>query len=164
MTVTLAVPRTPSLVAVTVVAPGVTAVRSPVAEMVATPVDDDVHEIPRPVRAALSAEKVAADICSARVTITFCVAGVTLTNATGTARTVTGADPRTPSTDAEIVAVPGAMPATVPSGATLGNCHIARRPRDGPSDRGVTRGQESQRRQCESRSNEHGGRGRGDLH
>src|SRR5207302_428674 len=107
VTVTLAVPLCPSLVAVIVAAPGATAL-FPLA-----------HVITRPPRAFPLAS------CGVAVSCTVCpcgivtAGGVTATAATGTLATVTDAVPLFPSLVAVIVAAPTATPRTMPLPSTL---------------------------------------------
>src|SRR5437762_2713357 len=106
VTVTLAVPLCPSLVAVIVAAPGATALTRPLPLTVATAVFPLAP-------------------CGVAVSCTVCpcgivtAGGVTATAATGTLATVTDAVPLFPSLVAVIVAAPTATPRTMPLPSTL---------------------------------------------
>ncbi len=108
VTVTLAVPSTPSTVAVTVTGPGATAVRSPVVSIVAIAPSLVLHATVRFVSALPPASRGVAVNCWVPPAVRVTVAGVTSTLATGTAATVTLAVPSTPSTVAVTVTGPGA--------------------------------------------------------
>lgn len=77
------------------------------------------HEIARPVSAFPCASRGVAVICCVPPVVRFTLAGATVTDATGTAVTVTVAVPLCPSLVAVIVAPPGATAVTVPLGATV---------------------------------------------
>src|SRR5881398_1222546 len=119
VTVTLAVPLCPSLVAVIVAAPGATALTRPLPLTVATAVFPLAHVITRPPRAFPLAS------CGVAVSCTVCpcgivtAGGVTATAATGTLATVTDAVPLFPSLVAVIVAAPGATAVTRPLPLTV---------------------------------------------
>src|SRR5439155_1385158 len=116
-TVTLAVPRMVSLVAVMVVVPAATPVTRPAPETVARAELPVLHETTRPVRTLPLASRVTAESCAVAPTMTLDVAGETVTDATGTgagAVTVMDAVPVRPSLEAVIVAVPAATPVTSP--------------------------------------------------
>src|SRR6266545_4786874 len=113
-TVTLALPDTPAVVAVTVAGPFPTAVASPLASTVAPPTADDFQvnvrsgtELPR---ASLA---MASKCCVSPRALRVAVAGLTST-ATTTCKTPSVADPDTPAVVAVIVAVPLAIAVTRP--------------------------------------------------
>jgi hypothetical protein len=107
VTVTVAVPVTPSTVAVIVALPtAATAVTTPVALTVATAVFPELQVTGRPVSVAPLASRALAVSCCVPPTATLAVAGDTLTAATGTGRTVRATGP------AEIVT--GDVPAPEP--------------------------------------------------
>jgi hypothetical protein len=89
-TVTVAVPCTPSTVAVIVVLPTATAVASPVVLTVATAAFDVDQVTVRPVRLAPAASRAETDSCCVPPTSRLAVAGVTCTEATTAFDTVTG--------------------------------------------------------------------------
>src|SRR5436309_9754194 len=133
VTVTLAVPLCPSLVAVIVAAPGATALTRPLPLTVATAVFPLAHVITRPPRAFPLAS------CGVAVSCTVCpcgivtAGGVTATAATGTLATVTDAVPLCPSLVAVIVAAPGATAVTRPLPLTVATAlfplaHVITRP------------------------------------
>jgi hypothetical protein len=133
VTVTLAVPNCPSLVAVTVADPGATPVTSPALDTVATPVSELLHVTTRPVRVAPLADRGAAVNCVLEPTTTELVAGVTWTEATGAAVTVMGAVAVLPSTIAWMNDDPSPTAVTVPSLETLATdglpeLHVTLRP------------------------------------
>src|SRR5207237_230606 len=146
VTVTLAVPLCPSLVAVIVAAPGATALTRPLPLTVATAVFPLAHVITRPPRAFPLAS------CGVAVSCTVCpcgivtAGGVTATAATGTLATVTDAVPLCPSLVAVIVAAPAALPPQVTarplrgfpfgSSGVAANCIVA--PTTTVPDGGVT--------------------------
>jgi hypothetical protein len=117
-TVTVAVPCTPSTVAVTVALPTATAVTSPAVLTVATAAFDVDHETARPVRLAPDPSRADADSCCVPPTNKLAVRGDTRTLLTN-AETDTVEDPVTPSTVAEISAVPAAIAVTVPLAETV---------------------------------------------
>jgi hypothetical protein len=132
-TVTGAVPTTPSTVAVIVAEPAATAVTTPVAEMLATAVFDELHVTGRPVSTFPAASRALAVSCCVPPTSRLADGGDTLTTATGTGDTVTAAAPVTPSTVAEIVALPAATAVTIPVAETLATAvfdeiHVTGRP------------------------------------
>src|SRR5439155_924875 len=118
-TVTLAVPLFPSLVAVIVADPAATPVTSPAADTVAIAVFELVHATPRPVSTFPAASFGVALSCVVAPTKTFAVAGLTVTEATGTLDTVTAAVPACPSLVAVIVTAPTATPVTRPLAETV---------------------------------------------
>src|SRR3989442_4986689 len=114
VTVTVAVPLFPSLVAVSVAVPGATALTSPVADTVATPAALVVHVTARPVN-TLPAESLGVAVsCTVCPTVRLDEVGLTVTDATGTMVTVTVAVPLFPSLVAVSVAAPAATPVTRP--------------------------------------------------
>src|SRR5881396_2947873 len=118
-TVTLAVPLFPSLVAVIVADPAATPVTSPAADTVAIAVFELVHATARPVSTFPAASFGVALSCVVAPTKTFAVAGLTVTEATGTLDTVTAAVPACPSLVAVIVTAPTATPVTRPLAETV---------------------------------------------
>lgn len=136
VTVRLADPLLPSLVAVIVAVPALTAVTTPLPVTVATFVFDDDQVTVRPASVAPPASLVTADACVAAPTATVDDASDTLTDATGAGGgtvTVMGAVPLTPSLVAVIVALPAATPVTVPVDETVATfvfelAHVTTRP------------------------------------
>src|SRR5919197_5984390 len=118
-TVTVAVPLFPSLVAVIVAVPTATPVTRPVAETEAIPGALLAQAIARPVSGAPLASRGVAVSCAEPFTWRFSVAGLTVTDATGTGATVIAAVPLWPSLVAVIVAVPAATPVTSPLAFTV---------------------------------------------
>src|SRR5438309_7057800 len=118
-TPTLAVPLRPSLVAVIVTDPAATPVTSPVADTVAIAAFELVQLITRPLSTLPAASLVTALSCVVAPTKTFAVAGLTVTDATGTLDTVTAAVPLCPSLVAVIVTDPTATPVTRPLADTV---------------------------------------------
>jgi len=119
LTVICAVPLCPSLVAVIVARPAATAVTVPVGETLAIPGADDAHTTGRPV-STLPAESRATALSDAvPPTVRLVVAGVTATDATGTAVTVIVALPLCPSLVAVMLAFPGEIAVTIPVGDTV---------------------------------------------
>src|SRR5437588_9776870 len=108
VTVTLAVPLCPSLVAVIVAAPGATALTRPLPLTVATAVFPLAHVITRPPRAFPLASYGVAVSCTVCPCGIVTVGGVTATAATGTLATVTDAVPLCPSPVAVAVATAAA--------------------------------------------------------
>src|SRR5436309_455316 len=123
-TVTLAVPLFPSLVAVIVADPAATPVTSPAADTVAIAVFELVQLITRPLSTLPAASLVTALSCVVAPTKTFAVAGLTVTEATGTLDTVTAAVPLCPSLIAVIVAAPAATPVTSPVADTVATAGV----------------------------------------
>src|SRR5438552_1975726 len=123
-TVTLAVPLFPSLVAVIVADPAATPVTSPAADTVAIAVFELVQLITRPLSTLPAASLVTALSCVVAPTKTFAVAGLTVTEATGTLDTVTAAVPLCPSLVAVIVAAPAATPVTSPVEDTVATAGV----------------------------------------
>ena len=83
VTVTVADPACPSLVAVIVALPVATPVTSPPAETVATALALVVHVTARPVSTFPPASRSVAESCTVEPTCTLGVAGATVTDATG---------------------------------------------------------------------------------
>lgn len=121
LTVTDAVPLTPSLVAVIVAVPLETPVTTPLAFTVAAAVLLLLQPTIRPVSVLPDASRVVAVRVTVCPTTVWAVDGVTCTAATGTARTVTVAEACFPSMDAMMTALPGARPVTTPALDTLAN-------------------------------------------
>jgi hypothetical protein len=133
VTVTLAVPGTPSLVAVIVEVPGPTAVTTPLLETVTAAVLLDVHDTTRPVSTFPLASLSVAVSGAVRPTVRLVLGGVTVTVATGTGITVTNDVPVCPSLVAVIVALPGDTAVTTPvavmvATAVLFELHVTTRP------------------------------------
>jgi hypothetical protein len=121
VTVIEAVPLLPSLVAVIVAFPALTAATVPVDDTVATAVLLLDHAMLRPGSGFPLASYVVAVSARESPATRLALDGLTLTDDTGTggeALTVTIASPVVPSLAALIVAVPGAMPVTNPDGPT----------------------------------------------
>src|SRR5436190_23009728 len=119
VTVMAAVPLCPSLVAVIVAEPATTPVTSPLALTVATAVLLLDHVIVRPDSALPLASfgvAVSWTVCRAG---TLAVAGLTVTEATGTGTTVMADVPLCPSLVAVIVAGPATFPVTSPLPLTV---------------------------------------------
>src|SRR3989454_3573443 len=113
-TVAAAVPLCPSLVAVIVAAPAATPVTSPVEDTVATAGVPDAQVTDRPESTLPAASFRVVVSCTVAPTSTTAVAGLTVTDATGTIATVTLAVPLCPSLVAVIIADPAATPVTSP--------------------------------------------------
>src|SRR6059036_54795 len=118
-TVTLAMPLCPSLVAVIVAVPAATPVTRPVADTLAIAPFELAQLITRPLSTLPAASFGVALSCVVAPTKTFAVAGLTVTDATGTVDTVTAAVPLCPSLVAVIVAAPTATPVTSPVADTV---------------------------------------------
>jgi hypothetical protein len=119
VTVTALVPLIPSLVAVSVAEPAATPVTSPLPFTVAAAVLLLAHVTTRPLSAFPLASLGVAVSWTVRPTCTLAVAGLTVTDATGTVVTVTAAVPLCPSLVAVIVAEPAATPVTSPLPLTV---------------------------------------------
>ena len=124
VTVTAAVPDLPSLVAVMVAEPAATpvttpTVTSPLAVTVATAALLVAHVTTRPLNGLPLASRRFAVSCAACPAATLSVAGLILTDATGTTFTVTAALPVLPSLVAVIVTAPAATPVTSPVAETV---------------------------------------------
>src|SRR5207244_149672 len=118
-TVTAAVPLCPSLVAVIVTDPTATPVTRPLADTVASAAFELVHVTARPVSTFPTASLGVALSCVVAPTNTVAVAGLTVTDATGTVDTETAAVPLCPSLVAVIVAAPTTTPVTKPLAETV---------------------------------------------
>src|SRR5712692_3782094 len=119
--------------AVMMAVPAASAVTSPVPFTVATPGLPLVHVTARPVKTFPFASFGVAASCAVRPTSIFAVAGLTVTDATGTPVTVTAAVPLLPSLVAVIDAEPGATPVTSPLAFTVATVpllldHVIERP------------------------------------
>src|SRR5690349_16052961 len=114
VTVTLALPLLPSLVAVIVADPAATPLTSPLPVTVATAVLPLAHVTTRPESALPLASFGVAVSCWVCPGGRLTVAGLTVTDATGTVVTVIAAVPLLPSLVAVIVVAPGATPVTRP--------------------------------------------------
>src|SRR5213080_1316178 len=119
LTVTVAVPLCPSLVAVIVAAPAVTPVTSPPALTVATAVLLLPQLTGRPDNGLPLASFEVAASCTVWPTCTDAVPGLTVTDATGTVLTVIVVVPLCPSLVAVIVAAPAVTPVTTPLPLTV---------------------------------------------
>src|SRR5436309_1374696 len=119
LTVTVAVPLCPSLVAVIVAAPAVTPVTTPLPLTVATAVLLLPQLTGRPDNGLPLASFGVAVSCTVWPTGTDAVLGLTVTDATGTVLTVIVAVPLWPSEVAVIVAEPPAAPVTSPLPLTV---------------------------------------------
>src|SRR5882762_745484 len=144
VTVTVAVPFFPSLVAVMVAVPAVTPVTRPLPLTVATAVLLVAHVTARPLSAVPPASWGVAVSCPVWPTGTLDAAGLTTTDATGTFVTVTVAEPFFPSLVAVMVAVPAVTPVTRPLPLTVATAallvaHVTARPLSAvpPASRGV---------------------------
>jgi hypothetical protein len=138
VTLTVAVPLCPSLVAVIVAVPAATPVTSPLALTVATAGLPLLHVTTRPINTFPLASRGVAVSCTVWPAATLGAPGLTLTVATaaGVAVTVIAAVPLFPSLVAAIVAVPAATPVTTPLAltvalATLPLVHVIVRPVSG---------------------------------
>jgi hypothetical protein len=119
VTVIVAVPLCPSLVAMITAAPGDIAVTRPVAETAATAGLSDSHVTVRPVSTLFWASLSAAVSCSVLPATIFGAAGLTVTVATGARMTVSGVLPFFPSLVAEMCAVPSDTAVTRPAEDTV---------------------------------------------
>jgi hypothetical protein len=133
VTVIVALPLLPSLVAVTLAVPTDTAVSTPVAETVTTAGSLELHITPRPVNTPPFASIVVAVAWAVPTAVMEFGVRLTLTDATGIAVTVTDAVPIFPSLVAVISAAPGATAETIPAADTvvtlaLLEVHATRRP------------------------------------
>src|SRR5688572_11001302 len=113
-TVTVAVPLLPSLDAVIVTVPVLSALTRPALETTATASSLELHPTRRPGSSAPAASRTLAESCTNPPTTTFDVGGVTITLPTATWRTVTVAVPTTPSMLAKTIATPGDTAVTSP--------------------------------------------------
>ena len=114
VTVSMAPPLWPSLVAVIVAVPTASDVTRPLALTVATAVLELLHVIARPLSTLFAASRVTAVACVVLPAVTEVAASDTLTVATGTAVTVSTAPPLWPSLAPVIVTVPTASVVTSP--------------------------------------------------
>jgi len=119
VTVTVAVPLCPSLVAVIVAEPAATPVTKPLAETVAAAALLVAQVTTRPLRAVPFASFGVAVNCVVAPTVTPAAVGLTVTEATGTLVTVMADVPLCPSLVAVIVAEPAATPVTDPLAETV---------------------------------------------
>src|SRR6266568_3300026 len=136
LTVMLALPLWPSLVAVMVAEPVATAVTSPLELTVATAPFELVHATLRPVSGVPFASFGIAVSCTVPPVGRLVAAGVTATDATGTVVTVIVAVPLWPSLVAVIVAEPAAALVTSPPAFTVATAllpltHVTTRPESG---------------------------------
>src|SRR5205809_476727 len=133
VTVMADAPLFPSLVAVIVAVPAVFPVTSPLALTVATAVLLLAQVTVRPLSGFPFASFADPARCTAWPACTHAVAGVTVTDATGTGVTVIAAAPLCPSLVAVIVAEPAAPPVTSPLALTVATAvlllaHVTVRP------------------------------------
>src|SRR6184192_2541996 len=134
LTVMLAVPLCPSLVAVIVTGPpAATPLTSPLPFTLAIALLLDCQVTTRPVNGLPFASLGVAVSCTVLPTATPAVAGVTVTDATGTGVTVMAAVPFWPSLVAVIVAEPATLPVTSPVPVTVATdvlllAHVTERP------------------------------------
>jgi hypothetical protein len=119
VTVTVASPRCPSLDAVMVALPGARAVTTPVADTLATSELLEDQLTARSVSVAPLASFKVADSVAIEPAIMGVVEGKTVTDATGTAVTVTLELPDCPSHVAVIAAPPGMIAVTTPLDDTV---------------------------------------------
>jgi len=133
VTVMAAVPLCPSLVAVIVAELAATPVTNPLAETVAAAALLVAHVTARPLRAVPFASFGVAVNAVVAPTVRLAVAGLTVTEATGTLVTVMAAVPLCPSLVAVIAAEPVATPVTNPLAETVATAallvpHVTTRP------------------------------------
>src|SRR4051812_47055207 len=119
VTVTVAEPFTPSLVAVMLAVPGATLETSPFASTVATAALELDHEMARPASVLPIPSRSTATACVLCPVVRLGALSVTVTAATGCGLTVSDAAPVTPSLVAEIDALPGATAVTRPDELTV---------------------------------------------
>src|SRR5437764_550123 len=124
VTVMLAVPLFPSLVAVIVAVPAAFPVTSPLALTVAIVVLLLAHVTTRPASGVPLPSFAVATSCTVPLTGTLPVAGATSTAATATSVTVIAAVPLSPSLVAVIVAVPTACAVTSPLALTVATARL----------------------------------------
>jgi len=122
--VTPAVPLLPSHAAVMIAVPTATAATSPVPFTVATPPLSLVHVTVRPVKTFPLASFGVAVSCTVCPTIIIGVAGLTVTDATGTVLTVIADVPVCPSLVAVMVTEPAATPVTSPLPLTVASAAL----------------------------------------
>src|SRR5438874_5600138 len=137
LTVTVAVPLCPSLVAVIVAAPAVTPVTSPPALTVATAVLLLPQLTGRPDNGLPLASFEVAVSCTVWPTCADAVPGLTVTDATGTVLTVIVAVPLCPSLVAVIVAAPAVTPVTTPLPLTVATAVLLLAQLTGRPDNGL---------------------------
>src|SRR5712692_407432 len=118
-TITAAIPVFPSLVAAIVAAPSARPVTRPLADTVATALLLVVQVTVRPLSGLPFASLGVAVSCTVAPTRTTAVAGLIVTDATGTFATLIAADALCPSLVAVIVAAPAATPVTSPAADTV---------------------------------------------
>lgn len=118
-TVITDVPCFPSAVAVIVTFPGASPTTSPLEETVATVLSPELQVMARPVSAAPEPSRGVAESWMLDPTVTSPEGGATAIDAIGTAVATTRADPLTPSTAAEMVALPGVSAVTTPVELTV---------------------------------------------
>jgi hypothetical protein len=133
VTVTATLPVLPSLVALIVAAPGLTAVTTPSVDTVAVAGASVAHAIDRPLSADPCASNVCAAIGALAPTTNAIELGATVTDATGITATVILAAAVFPSLVAVIVAVPAETAETRPVEETLATAiaselHVTSRP------------------------------------
>jgi hypothetical protein len=109
----------PSLDAVAVVLPALTATTSPLADTVAMLGAAVVHTTVRPTNVPPMESVVLAASCTVWLTVSVAVVGDTITRPTGTGNTVSCDAPLAPSLLAVIVAAPGALTVTIPVVVTV---------------------------------------------
>jgi len=122
VTVSVAEPLCPSLVAVIVVVPGLTALTAPVPLTVATAALLDAHVTTRPVSTPPLTSLFVTVACVVAPTVIICVASATITDAVaagGAAVTVTEAEPLCPELVAVIVVLPALIALTTPVAPTV---------------------------------------------
>ena len=119
VTVIVAPPILPSLVATTFAVPTDTAVTAPAADTVTTAGSLELQTTLRPVSTPPFAANVVAVACAVPTAVMEFELRVTLTDATGMAATVTDAVPIFPSLVAVMSAEPGETADTVPSAETV---------------------------------------------
>jgi hypothetical protein len=118
-TVSSAAPVFPSLVAVIVAGPSLTAVTTPALDTVAIAELLEVQTTERPVNTPPLASSVVAVACAVSTAVIMAGTRATVTEATGTWITVMVALPLCPSLVATISAVPGATAVTTPVADTV---------------------------------------------
>jgi hypothetical protein len=119
LTVRVALPVLPSLIAMICTEPALTEVTSPVEETVAMELLPELHDTLRPVRILPLPSRVVALACVVCPTVIVVDARETVTIATGTGTTVIEEAPVLPSLVAVIVALPSATAVTRPLAETV---------------------------------------------
>src|SRR5690349_18103472 len=114
VTVTVALPTTPSTVARTAVVPAFRPVTSPDAATEAIVLSAELHATARPVRRLPNASRGTAESTTAVPTAIVGAAGVTSTDVAGVGRTCSATLPDRPPAAAMTVTVPGEPPRTTP--------------------------------------------------